>query len=79
MKPELDMRQTKWKTVNDVLPGKLCHVLPHLDKSVFPNISCALQLSATTPVTSCSSDRAIFRSTKTENIVTKHLMPRTFQ
>ena len=34
-------------------------VLPHLDKFVFPNISFALQLLATTPVTSCSFERAI--------------------
>ena len=59
IKPESDMWHTKWKSVKDGLTGKLCDVLPHLDKFVFPNISFALQLLATTPVTSCSCERAI--------------------
>ena len=44
IKPELDMWHTKWKSVKDGLPEKLCDVLPHLEKFVFPNISFVLQL-----------------------------------
>ena len=53
------MWHTKWKSLKDGLLERLCDVLPHLDKFVFPNISFALQLLDTTPVTSCSCERAI--------------------
>lgn len=59
LKTELKSWENYWKLFQGTVPTTLGMLLPCIDKLIFPNISVALQIAATIPVTSCSCERSI--------------------
>ena len=56
---ELGMWEEYWQQSVDSCPSTLADLLPKIDKLTFPNLYTALQILATTPVTTCTCERSV--------------------